>query len=282
MTSSAQDFREHNGRRYHAFDDEAYSLPNDELEAARLDLQHHIWKLTLDGRFGRVPITDTMSNVLDVGTGTGIWAMELADAYPHLRVIGTDLSPIQPGFVPPNCEFIIDNAEADFAFDIQFDYIHARMLTMGIHDWERFFRQCFATLVPGGWLESQETVLPARAAEGEALGKTPFLEWSQHVWEAAQTLGVNTLASEGFEEILRRVGFVNIERVNVQWPLTPWAKGKKNKILGKLLWENAQNGVPAVSNLLFARQLGWSKEQVDESCRKALDDCKQGHYYTPM
>lgn len=34
--------------------------------------------------------------MLDLGTGTGIWAIDFADEYPSANVIGTDLSPIQP------------------------------------------------------------------------------------------------------------------------------------------------------------------------------------------
>ena len=110
-------------------------------------MQHHTWKVTFDGGFGRVPVTDKMKNVLDVGTGTGalhfaliglaieltkpsgIWATEFAEAFPQTQVIGTDLSPIQPNFVPSNCRFIIDNAEHDWAFEQSFDYIHSRMVS---------------------------------------------------------------------------------------------------------------------------------------------------------
>jgi hypothetical protein len=38
----------------------------------RLDLQHHAFRLTFDGKLYRAPIPDTVQNVLDVGCGTGI------------------------------------------------------------------------------------------------------------------------------------------------------------------------------------------------------------------
>jgi methylase of polypeptide subunit release factors len=39
---------------------------------------------------------------LDIGTGTGVWALDFADKYPNCDVTGTDISPIQPSLVPPN------------------------------------------------------------------------------------------------------------------------------------------------------------------------------------
>lgn len=40
------------------------------------DLQHHLFLLTLDGRLSLAPIGNNLQNVLDVGTGTGIWALD--------------------------------------------------------------------------------------------------------------------------------------------------------------------------------------------------------------
>ena len=50
----------------------------------------------------------------------GLWAVEVADAHPGVEINGKDLSPIQPDFVPPNCHFIVDNFEYEWAFDKKF------------------------------------------------------------------------------------------------------------------------------------------------------------------
>jgi ubiquinone/menaquinone biosynthesis C-methylase UbiE len=87
-----------------------------QLEKDRLDLQHHLYKLMLDERLYLAPIKKNPQNVLDIGTGTGLWAIEFgssmrqeyrsiryrmlryhaADENPSAVVVGTDLSPIQP------------------------------------------------------------------------------------------------------------------------------------------------------------------------------------------
>ncbi|KAJ0299997.1 hypothetical protein COL516b_008735 [Colletotrichum fioriniae] len=109
---------EENGRTYHAMssgseqcltshllnavsltDDikKEYPFPNDIVEQERLDFQHLMWSVTLDDKLCLCPKgSQKAKRVLDAGTGTGIWAMDYADAHPEAKVIGVDLSNIQP------------------------------------------------------------------------------------------------------------------------------------------------------------------------------------------
>ena len=82
------------------------------LTDIRQDLQHHLCLLSLNGRLHLAPTGEKLQDVLDVGTGTGIWAIEFgifdnrlpddfadriqATQNPTANVIGSDLSPIQP------------------------------------------------------------------------------------------------------------------------------------------------------------------------------------------
>ena len=95
-----------------------------------MDLHHHIFRLMLGGRLYRAPITSDIERVLDYGTGTGIWAMDFADEHSNAFVTGTDLSPIQPDWVPPNCKFYVDDVENEWMFrpDEAFDLIHGRSM----------------------------------------------------------------------------------------------------------------------------------------------------------
>jgi len=60
------------------------------MEQDRLDMYHEILHLLMKGRLHIAPLDDP-KRILDIGTGTGIWAIEMADLHPTCRVIGTDL-----------------------------------------------------------------------------------------------------------------------------------------------------------------------------------------------
>lgn len=86
-------------------------------ELDRLDLTHQLFRLLQDDKLYLCPLTNPAPRVLDVGTGTGIWAIELGkrcpafarilrqenkrrlnyvgDELPKAEIIGTDLSPTQ-------------------------------------------------------------------------------------------------------------------------------------------------------------------------------------------
>ncbi|KAE9578331.1 hypothetical protein CGMCC3_g5387 [Colletotrichum fructicola] len=105
LRSSLLDYRRENGRTYHRYKDGKYNFPNDERELDRLDLVHHLCLLTLDDRLGIAPPCREdakAGRVLDVGTGTGIWAIHFGDDHPEADILGVDLSATQPGHVPPN------------------------------------------------------------------------------------------------------------------------------------------------------------------------------------
>ncbi|KAE8445758.1 hypothetical protein EG329_012816 [Mollisiaceae sp. DMI_Dod_QoI] len=81
LRESVFNYIEENGRTYHAF------------QAG--NLQHHLFVVTMDNKLHLAPIRNPQ-NVLDIATGTGIWAIEFAEEFPSASVLGTDLSPIQP------------------------------------------------------------------------------------------------------------------------------------------------------------------------------------------
>ena len=99
LTSSIEDYPMENGRRYHAFKDGTYIMPNDESELDRLDLTHNMLKISMNMRLFDAMFTKAPKHILDIGTGTGMWAIEMADEFPEAEIVGTDLSPTQPSWL---------------------------------------------------------------------------------------------------------------------------------------------------------------------------------------
>ena len=222
-------------------------------------------------------------HVLDIGTGTGIWAIEYAEKHPSSSVVGIDITPVQHTTIPPNVEFHIFNAEESWAFEKGFDFIHVRMLIVGIKDWPRLFKQCHDNFNPGGWLEVQDLVFPLYCDDDSAGPDSPFIEWSHRIYDAALKAGIVMDASIHFAEYMQNLGFANIQEVP-KIPLGPWAQGEKAKILGSFMHENISKWLLGLSLAMFNRVLGWGKEEVEADClkvQKEADDPTK-HIYSTM
>ena len=157
LNSSVKNYQYENGRRYHAYKEGSYPLPNDEDEQDRLDLLHHIWRLSKNGALYAAPIKHPQ-RVLDLGTGTGIWAIDMGDENPQCVVYGIDISPIQPNLVPTNVKWYVDDYDDQWVWkdDEKFDFVHARNLSGFTSSFPKLYEQALQHLKPGGYFEFQD------------------------------------------------------------------------------------------------------------------------------
>ena len=75
ISSSVRDYNFENNRRYHKFQEGRYSFPNDDLEKAREDMKHAMVLNLCGGKLHYAPLNNPQ-NILDIGTGTGIWSID--------------------------------------------------------------------------------------------------------------------------------------------------------------------------------------------------------------
>jgi SAM-dependent methyltransferase len=156
--SSIYAYPTENGRRYHAYKQGCYFLPNDEREQDRMELQRLAIHHSLQGQLYFAPLSSgggrrrggwqtppAPRRILDLGTGSGAWAVEMADRFPEAEVTGVDLSPIQPTLVPPNVQFEIDDVEDVWTWPLDhFDLIFSSLMLSGsIADRQNYFHQAF-------------------------------------------------------------------------------------------------------------------------------------------
>jgi trans-aconitate methyltransferase len=153
--------------------------------------------------------------VLDFGTGTGIWAMDFADEFPMALVTGTDLSPIQPEWVPPNVKFYVDDVESDWieanTGDNRYDFIHGRSMGGSIKDWAKLYRQAFQSLKPGGWLEVQEYETWLQSDDDPDLGRAPYIkQFQEELNKASRVFGKELNVASQQKRHFIDTGFVDV------------------------------------------------------------------------
>ncbi|KAL2822794.1 S-adenosyl-L-methionine-dependent methyltransferase [Aspergillus cavernicola] len=262
LASSVINYQYENGRRYHAYREGEYMFPNDEREQERLDLHHHICKLALGGALYRAPLEPGVKKILDLGTGTGVWAIDMADEFLEAIVTGTDLSPIQPTWVPPNCRFEIDDFELRWNFSQSFDYIHMRAIEGSVKDFNRLFKQAHDNLTPGGWFEICDFPVGVFSDDDTAEKATNMQQWRELLVEASGKFGKQFSVANNYKQWMTDAGFKNVQEEIYKVPFSPWAKEAKLKDLGRYHQANMMEALEAYSLALMTRFLGWTVEDV--------------------
>ncbi|KAL9088292.1 MAG: hypothetical protein Q9165_006216 [Trypethelium subeluteriae] len=274
-----------NGRTYAAYGQEEYGMPSDELEMDRLDMAHAKYYMLLDKKRFLAPIDENPHKILDLGTGTGIWCIDIADQYPSADVLGIDIAPIQPSWVPPNCHFEIDDLSQQWPHPPStFDLIFARDLLFSIRDWPRLISQAYATLKPGGWLEF-ESIYGVLGCDDDTLpADAPFRQYDKLIREAAVKNGTPLEAPGEYARWMEEAGFEAVEQRVFKIPSNPWARDKRLKMVGMFEMENFLRGIEGMSFRLFEKGLGWSAMETEVFLASVKKDVKnlRYHMYYPL
>lgn len=141
LTSASDFYRYENGRRYHAFRDGSYWAPNDQMQSRHEKIFHHLMLLLLEDKLHLAPISSP-KHVVDLGTGSGQWAIDFADHHEDAEVVGVDLSIVENTTLP-NLRFIVDDICSEWTYNTKFDFVHSRSLFGSIADWPSLYKQCF-------------------------------------------------------------------------------------------------------------------------------------------
>ncbi|KAK7416159.1 hypothetical protein QQX98_005356 [Neonectria punicea] len=255
--------------------------PNDEEQLEALDIIHHWLTLMLDNKLYLPPIEKNPQKILDIGTGTGIWAINIADEFPSAKVIATDITPTQPSWVPPNVEFQIDDAQLDWTFEPEsFDFIHIRYMHGTIDDWGKFYRQIFKFLKPGGWFQHIEPDLQMRP-QNEAVkldDEHIFSRWADVFRQVGTKMGKTLdFSDRKLEKLTKAAGFANIDYETHKIPVGRWPRDKKMKELGTFVSLSFSQALDGFVKLPLCEVLGWSPEEMQlfaVEMRRALLDPK--------
>ncbi|KAK5651338.1 hypothetical protein OQA88_12571 [Cercophora sp. LCS_1] len=267
LAESVYNYRTLHGRTYHSDrgEDQQYWGANDNRQSESLDINHHCSTLALGGKLFLAPLEKgKVKHALDVGTGTGIWAIDFAAEFPDTQVIGTDLSPIQPTWIPPNLKFEIDDFNLPWTFPPnQFDFIHFRWLIGTTSDWDTFFARAFETTKPGGWVESYEMSAIIESDDGSITDQHALGQWGKIFIEGGQKIGrsFRVVQDELQKKAMQAAGFVDIQEKNIKMPIGTWPADKDLKEMGMFAQATLESD-PEGYILFMTSTLGWSREEV--------------------
>ncbi|KIP12259.1 hypothetical protein PHLGIDRAFT_328195 [Phlebiopsis gigantea 11061_1 CR5-6] len=275
--------REVYGRTLNSYN-EMYFLPADNEEHRRLDLQHQIYTMILGALYPAIPLVrwalrprrDRRPVILDVGTGSGSWAVDMAKEFPYCEVIGMDLVPPRiAGELPQNCRFEIDDANLGFFhYRGTFDVVHARAIAMGIKDYPALLKDLAQTLRPGGMIILGDGEMQLYDEERRPLSYSEAdASWTQRVFFA----GYNASKNKG--------GNIDCPTMNPTWlrsidsltdvgwdkvfiPIGPWIyANEREKVLAEMLRSNCLGYISGLEPLLMSE--GYLKESVEKMQRGA-------------
>ena len=222
--------------------------------------------LSFGGRLFYAPIGEKPTAILDVGTGTGTWAIEVADEYPSATVTGTDLSPIQYEWAPANVRFEVDDVEADWTFaPASFDLVHARMMNGSIRDWPAFFRNAFTHVRPGGWVECQEISIEADSDDGTLRKDSSIRRWCDLQIEAGLKANMDfRMSGDLLKKWMEEAGFVNVDVRPFKIPIGTWPADKRLRDIGAVQLVAMLEGLESLTLGFYTRLLGWTPQKVQE------------------
>ncbi|KAI5811841.1 UMTA methyltransferase family protein [Pyronema omphalodes] len=217
-------------------------------EQDRLDLNHEIIRLICGDKLHEAPISEP-HRILDIGTGTGIWAIDMADKYPMAEVIGTDLSPTQPDWVPANC------------------------------DWNHLISEIMRCTIPGGYVELGEYALTANCDDGTMKADNGAKVHMEYLRESMISMGRPAQTLESMKILLEKAGFEDVHAFEVKEPIGPWPKVSIQKRIGAMSLLNLEGAFESYGIAAFTRVLGMEAEKARSICSSALAAVRDKNYH---
>jgi SAM-dependent methyltransferase len=206
-------------------------------------------------------------HVLDIGTGTGTWAIDVADKFPDTTVYGVDLYPPPNAWVPPNCYLQVEDVLREWTWHHKFDLIHLRLLLGAFtpDEWDDLYRTIYENLEPGGWIEQVELDVRIFSDDATLPKDSSLASWGPTFLGCGARSGRPLDTQETMKDRILAAGFVNVQEDLFKCPLGPWPKGNRIKEAGKVNWQHWNAGFEGWAMWLLTKHGAprpWNADQV--------------------
>ena len=259
-----------------------YFLARDWQSSARLSLQHYVIHARL-GYLLHPTIEASLKDkptprILDLATGTGIWAVEASLKYPQATVVGLDLADNQfppAGTLPSNVTFGTYNFFEPVPEDLAgtFDIVHVSLINAALYKGGRdtVLQNIHQFLKPGGhvqWLEvlNDEDILldPSHSLQPSAQKMKAFAFVEKHA---------GFMTAQGwtreFPKYLREEGgFVDAKMV-----LTPQMNALLSQETLLVLW-NVLESMTKLAEIVGTEEATKEAEEVIEDVQRRVKEGK--------
>ncbi|KAK4134417.1 S-adenosyl-L-methionine-dependent methyltransferase [Trichocladium antarcticum] len=256
----------HNNREFqrYAVENGIYFAPVDDDEIERLQYMHEIFNMMFDNRLIFPPIPRPR-RILECGSGSGAWAMEVAEQYPECEVIGIDVYPYPvPEDLPPNLDLQIDDLNSPSTFPSNyFDFVHSRMMAGGIHanGWINYMADILRVLRPGGWCQMVEIYFNAQSDNGTLTSNHALQVWSQRYMQSMQP-AKDPRAALRLQNWMTQAGFVEVESRLLSLPLSAWATDPRDYAVGNANRANVHRLMSSLSAYPFTQALDMTNADI--------------------
>lgn len=236
------------------------------MEQLRQTLMHRVFLHVLNHELTTVHLEDP-AHILDIGTGTGEWAIRVAELFPDCEVVGTDISATaETQGVPMNVFFEVEDAEDWERLPDLYDLIHLRNMEGAFLDWGAMYDNVFYSLKPGGCIEVQDFDNIA-SATGFMSGFAP--DSSIHALQrdiliasemSRRTLGVEHMNPRLFLD----AGFVDVHSTEYVIPISV-----AEKTAGKIWLIACLDAFEAMCLRLLTEYMNWDPNECKAACEEA-------------
>lgn len=208
------------------------------------DSLHELLALALNGKLHTCSPTaiPDKATILDVGTGTGKWACEIARSCSNARVYGIDLHQVNRSDDPPNVVFETVNVMTGFPFNTgTFDFVHSRLLIGGITDWKSYLANLLRITKRGGYVECVE--MEIRIGSREAGDSAKIDHWLDRMSSLLQKRALDPSIAINLNIAMDNAGFREITETVLDVPIGNWKQDPREQTIGTLASEYCKTHV---------------------------------------